>query len=210
MKLKRFPLGMLWTNCYVVSSDTGAAVVVDPGGPAEEVRAYLEAEKLILEWILLTHGHGDHIFGVGELRDLARKGVAIDNGDAGCLTSPSQNLSGHMGQPVDFAPADHLLRDGEKIAVGGMTIEVIHTPGHTPGGCCFYVTEGGDAILLSGDTLFARSIGRSDLPGGDESTLVRSLEKLERFPDELGVYPGHGPDTTIGDERNLNPFWPRA
>ena len=210
MKLKRFPLGMLWTNCYVVSSSSGETVVVDPGGPTEEVQAYLEQEKLTLEWVLLTHGHGDHIFGVGELRGLAKKGVGISEDDADCLTSASQNLSKHMGQAVDFAPAEHMLADGEKIAVGEMTIEVIHTPGHTLGGCCFYVTEGEEAILLSGDTLFARSVGRSDLPGGDEGTLIRSLEKLARFPDSLRVYPGHGPDTTIGDERALNPFWPRT
>ena len=213
MKLKRFPLGMLWTNCYVVSSSSGETVVVDPGGPTEEVRAYLEQEKLSLEWVLLTHGHGDHILGVGELHGLAKKGVAISEEDADCLTSASQNLSQHMGQAASFPPAEHMLRDGEKIAVGGMTIEVIHTPGHTPGCCCFYVTEGeedAEKILLSGDTLFARSVGRSDLPGGDEGTLIHSLEKLARFPDSLRVYPGHGPDTTIGDERNLNPFWPRT
>lgn len=210
MKLKRFPLGMLWTNCYVVSGNSGETVVVDPGGPTEEVQAYLDQEKLSLEWVLLTHGHGDHIFGVGELRGRAKKGVAISEGDAGCLTSASQNLSKHMGQAIDFAPAEHILMDGEKLQVGGMTIEVIHTPGHTPGGCCFYVTEGEESILLSGDTLFARSIGRSDLPGGDEGTLIHSLEKLARLPDSLRVYPGHGPDTTIGDERALNPFWPRT
>jgi glyoxylase-like metal-dependent hydrolase (beta-lactamase superfamily II) len=90
-----------------------------------------------------------------------------------------------------------------------MNIRVIHTPGHTRGGCCLYVTEGDDELLISGDTLFARSIGRSDLPGGDEGVLIKSLGKLAGFSDSLAVYPGHGPSTTIGEEKRLNPFWPR-
>ena len=90
-----------------------------------------------------------------------------------------------------------------------MKIEVIHTPGHTRGGCCFYITEGPDALLISGDTLFARSVGRTDLPGGDEATLIEYLKKLESLPDSLPVYPGHGPSTVLVDERKLNPYWPR-
>ncbi|MDL2264558.1 MBL fold metallo-hydrolase [Synergistaceae bacterium OttesenSCG-928-I11] len=209
MKLDRFALGMLWTNCYVLSSRTGDAVVVDPGGPTEEVRQYLNEENLRLQWVLLTHGHGDHIFGVGELRTLASRGVAICEEDAPCLVSSGENLSRHMGQKVELEPADRLLKDGDVLTVGDMKIEVIATPGHTRGGCCYYTSEGDEAVLLSGDTLFARSIGRSDLPGGDEATLLASLGKLTGFPDSLKVYPGHGPSTTIGEERSLNPFWPR-
>lgn len=209
MKIKRFPLGMLWTNCYVVSSETGDTVVVDPGGPAEEVCEYLRAENLHLRWVLLTHGHGDHIMGVGEVRADASSGVAIGDDDADCLTDARANLSGHMGAQAVFASADRRLRDGETLEVGKMRIDVIHTPGHTQGGLCFYITEGDQAILLSGDTLFARSIGRSDLPGGSEAVLIDSLRKLADLPDSLPVYPGHGPDTTIGEERELNPFWPR-
>lgn len=209
MQIKRFPLGMLWTNCYLVWNKSGDAVLVDPGGPTAEVRAFLEQENLTLRRVLLTHGHGDHIFGVGEIRSLARDGVAIHAGDAACLTDAAENLSGNLGQPAAFDSADHILKDGETLSLGDMTIRVLHTPGHTRGGCCFYITEGEDAVLLSGDTLFARSIGRSDLPGGDEGVLIESLTKLADFPDSLRVYPGHGPDTTIGEERRLNPFWPR-
>ncbi|MCF0247564.1 MAG: MBL fold metallo-hydrolase, partial [Synergistes sp.] len=93
--------------------------------------------------------------------------------------------------------------------IGDMTLDIIHTPGHTPGGICILVSEGNDKVLISGDTLFARSIGRCDLPGGDEDTLLNSLTKLESLPDELSVLPGHGPDTTIGAEKRYNPFWPR-
>ena len=209
MNIRRFPLGFLWTNCYVVWSDTKDAVVVDPGGDTTEVQEFLKSEKLSLRWIMLTHGHGDHIMGVGELRHLASEGVAIHTEDADCLTNANENLSGNMGQPAVFDGADRLLKDGDVVEVGGMKITVIHTPGHTRGGCCFYVEEGGDELLLSGDTLFARSVGRSDLPGGDERILMESLKKLENMADGIKVYPGHGPDTTIGEERVLNPFWPR-
>ncbi|MDR3355179.1 MAG: MBL fold metallo-hydrolase [Synergistaceae bacterium] len=208
MELKRFPLGPLWTNCYVVSGRSGDAVVADPGGPTDEVKAYLREKGLKLRMVLLTHGHGDHIFGVGEIRDLASDGVAIHDEDAGCLTSADINLSGDMGRPVAFGSANRLLEDGDLISLGSLNIRVIHTPGHTRGGCCFYVTEGSEALLLSGDTLFARSIGRSDLPGGDEGVLIESLRKLSGFADYLAVFPGHGPWTTIGDEKRLNPFWP--
>lgn len=209
MHIKRFPLGMLWTNCYVVYSDTKDAVVVDPGGPTGEVQDFLDREGLALRWVLLTHGHGDHIFGVGEIRRLATEGVAIHSEDAECLTNAKENLSGELGQSAVFDSADRLLKDGDVLTVGGMTIQVIFTPGHTLGGCCYYVTEGDEALLLSGDTLFARSVGRSDLLGGNEGVLLDSLKKLADLPDSLQVYPGHGPDTTIGEERRLNPFWPR-
>ncbi len=209
MNIKRFPLGFLWTNCYLVWSDTKDAIVVDPGGDTTEVRQFVQSEGLSLRWILLTHGHGDHIMGVGELRNFASEGVAIHMEDADCLTNANENLSGEMGQPAVFDGADRLLGDGDVITVGGMKISVLHTPGHTRGGCCFYIEEDADALLISGDTLFARSVGRSDLPGGDERILLDSLKKLERFDENIRVYPGHGPDTTIGEERALNPFWPR-
>lgn len=209
MNIRRFPLGFLWTNCYVVWSESRDAIVVDPGGDTTELRAFLESEGLKLRRVLLTHGHGDHIMGVGEIRGLAAEGVAIHGEDAECLTSPRANLSGEMGMPAVFDSADSFLKDGDVIEAGDMKITVIHTPGHTLGGCCFLIEEGGEALLLSGDTLFARSIGRSDLPGGDERVLIESLKKLENMPDSMRVYPGHGPETTIGEERALNPFWPR-
>jgi glyoxylase-like metal-dependent hydrolase (beta-lactamase superfamily II) len=209
MQIKRFHIGALWTNCYVLWSETGDAIIADPGGPTGEVQSFIAERKLRVSKILLTHGHSDHIMGVGELRGISSGGVSIHAEDADCLTNPSRNLSEAMGHSASFASADSTLTDGDVLEIGDMSIRVIFTPGHTRGGCCFYASEGDDALLLSGDTLFARSVGRTDLPGGDDAVLAESLKKLEEFPDSLRVYPGHGPDTTLGEERRLNPFWPR-
>lgn len=209
MRIKKFAVGPYWTNCYVVCSEGKDAVVVDPGGPMREVKDFLNARGLNLKWVLITHGHPDHIAGTAEIRALASEGVAIHALDAPCLTGGDKALSLMMGTPEAVGAADCLLSDGDVIEAGEMKIRVIFTPGHTRGGCCFYITEGSQELLISGDTLFARSIGRTDLPGGDEDELYRSLERLSPFTDSLAVYPGHGPDTTIGDERRLNPFWPR-
>lgn len=209
MNIKRFPLGMLWTNCYLIWDDDGNGFVVDPGGPAQEVVDFVSAHGIKLDMVLLTHGHNDHIAGVEYLRGMAARGVAIHGDDAGCLEDPSKNLSTMMGELVSVNKPDMLLHDGDKLTVGKMTLDVIHTPGHTPGGISVIVSDGDEKIMLSGDTLFARSIGRSDLPGGDEAVLLESLKKFEGLPDCMRVLPGHGPETTIGAERAHNPFWPR-
>ena len=209
MKIKRFALGTLWTNCYVISDSDGEGVVVDPGGPTAEVEKYVRDNDIKLNWIILTHGHGDHIGGVSELRNLSEKGVAIHADDASCLTDSSRNLSTFMGASVELHSADRELNDGDVLKVGKMEIQVIHTPGHTVGGICLHFKEGMEEVLVTGDTLFARSIGRSDLPGGDEEILITSLKKLSDLPDNLLVLPGHGPETTIGSEKQHNPYWPR-
>lgn len=209
MKQKRFALGALWTNCYLVWDDDGEAFVVDPGGKADEVADFIGEQKLRLNWIILTHGHGDHIGGVAGLRGICKNGVAVHEKDAEYLLSARKNFSSYSGEPVELAAADRLLRDGDELKVGKMDIKVIHTPGHTLGGISLLVSENGAKALFSGDTLFARSIGRTDLPGGDEDTLMQSLKKLEPLPDDLGVYPGHGPATVLGEEKRYNPYWPR-
>ena len=208
MEIKRFPLGFLWTNCYLLWDEDGAAFVVDPGGDPKEVMDFIELKGLKLHWVLLTHGHGDHLMGIEPLRKIALNGVAIHAEDALCLTSASHNLSEHMAAPVEFSAAERLLKDGDRLQIGRMDVSVIYTPGHTLGGVCYFVEEGEQHLLLAGDTLFARSVGRTDLPGGDESILMNSLRKLAKLSDDVPVYPGHGPDTRIGDERRQNPFWP--
>lgn len=208
MEIKRFPLGFLWTNCYLVWDEGGDAFVVDPGGDPTEVVDFIESKGLKLHWVLLTHGHGDHLMGVEPLRRVSNSGIAMHTLDAPCLTRSALNLSDHMPTPVEFAAAERLLEDGDTLRVGKMTVTVMHTPGHTVGGVCFFAQEGEKELLLSGDTLFARSVGRSDLPGGDEAVLIDSLRKIGKLADDVPVYPGHGPDTQIGDERRQNPFWP--
>lgn len=209
MDMKRFPLGPLWTNGYLLWGEEGRAFFVDPGGDVGDVLHFLEEKKLTLELILLTHAHADHVLGVEALRECARNGVAIHEDDAPALTDPSGNLSRWMGADCLCRPADRILRHGEVFSVGPMEIQVIHTPGHSPGSSSFHVRHGDEALLLSGDTLFAGSIGRSDLPGGDGAELIRSLCLFSDLPDDLPVYPGHGPSTTIGRERHENPYWPR-
>ena len=209
MKIKGFALGALWTNCYVISDAASEGIVIDPGGPAAEVEEYIRDNDIRLHWIILTHGHGDHIGGVSELRNLSENGIAVHTEDADCLVDANRNLSAFMGTSVELPSADKKLNEGDTLKVGSMNIRVIHTPGHTVGGICLHIKDEDEEVLISGDTLFARSIGRSDLPGGDEDVLVRSLKKLTDFPDKLRVLPGHGPETTIGAEKIYNPYWPR-
>ncbi|MEG1642327.1 MAG: MBL fold metallo-hydrolase [Synergistaceae bacterium] len=208
MKIKRFALGSLWTNCYVISDSKGNGIIVDPSAPAEEVESYICDNDIHVHWIVLTHGHCDHIGGIAELKNLSEYGVAIHYEDALLLVNPSKNLSSLIGNSIELSAPDRELNDGDTLTVGALSIKVIHTPGHTAGGICLLITEGDEEILVSGDTLFARSIGRSDLPGGNEQQLLDSLKKLKDFNDKLKVLPGHGPETTIGSEKQHNPYWP--
>jgi glyoxylase-like metal-dependent hydrolase (beta-lactamase superfamily II) len=195
--------GPLETNCYaVICPETGEAAIVDPGAEAEEILSRLP-EGTTVRMVLLTHGHFDHVGGVREVAAATGAPVGIHPADAP-LMSQAPAMARLFGLEVAAPPApDLLLEDGQKLQVGRLTLEVLHTPGHSAGGVTFVLP--GTAIV--GDCLFAGSIGRTDLPGSDYRTLMHSIvDRILSLPDETRVLPGHGPSTTVGRERQTNPF----
>lgn len=204
MQMKAFMVGPLGVNCYVLKDEfSGEGMVIDPGGSAAEILAYIKAEKIAVRYILNTHGHGDHIGGNDALRQGTGARLLIHGADAPMLTDPKKNLSAYMGFQAQAAAADEFLTDGQQLSVGHLSFQVLHTPGHSPGGICLF----GEGVLFSGDSLFAESVGRCDFPGASEAALLKSLrDKVLPLPDEVRVYPGHGPATTIGWERQHNPY----
>src|SRR5690554_838646 len=203
MIVKRLQAGVYAANCYIIHTEDGDGLVVDPAGDVDEIVKYLEDSRVKVGAIVLTHGHGDHIGGVLELKELLDVPVMVHSDDEDMVKNSALNLSTSMPMgEVNFKP-DILLNDGDEIPLGDRAVKVIHTPGHTKGGVCILV----DGILITGDTLFQGSIGRTDLYGGDFDTLMISIvEKLMILPDDTVVYPGHGGPSTIGVERRNNPF----
>ncbi len=206
MKYKRIPLGVLWTNSYVIDDGNGRCLCVDPGGDPADVVSYLKQEGLKLEVILLTHGHMDHILGVAPLKRTTGARVYMAKLDGPMLSDPELNLSSHFDEALEAVTPDRLLADGDGFTVGDLAVVTVHTPGHTPGSCCYLVEQGDERLLVAGDTLFSRSIGRTDLPGGDPAAMDRSLERLKALEGDMAVLPGHGPETTLERERLHNPF----
>lgn len=204
MKVWSRELGPFATNCYIIKCpETGESAVVDPGVPDPWIKKTLAERGLKPSVILLTHAHVDHIGGLEWVKSFTGAPIWMHADDRKMLADPRLNGSAMFGEPISAPPPDRLLKDGETFTLGKLSFQVLHTPGHTPGGICFY-TPG---HLIAGDTLFAGSIGRTDLPGGNHETLIRSIRsRLLPLPDDTTVYPGHGPATTIGDEREYNPF----
>ena len=196
IRIETVPVGELQANCYVLTlPGREDAIVIDPGAEEPAIRLALGARKIAA--ILLTHGHYDHIGAVAALRADGAP-VYIGAQDAQNLVNPLYSLAAMFGGAPSQGEADFLLEDNETLTLAGIRLRVLHTPGHTKGGCCFLTDEG---QLFSGDTLFRRGWGRTDFPGGSEMEMAASLERLRALSPETRVYPGHGLPTTIGEER---------
>ncbi len=208
MAIKTFSIGPLETNCYVVYDDEAgkaekSAIVVDPGGDPSPVIEFLESGKLQLEGIYITHLHFDHLYGVADLHAATKAPIFAPTEDAFLLETES-GKGGMWGFPNVKQFTSEALKEGEHSA-GALQFTALHTPGHTPGSISLYFPKFN--ILCSGDVLFYRSIGRSDLPGGHHKILVDSIKtKLLTLPPQTVVYPGHGPESSVADEKANNPF----
>ncbi len=205
MILKGLELGGIGANCYIIGcEETKEGAVIDPGGGASTILKMIEELGLNIKYIINTHGHVDHIGANAKVKEATGADILIHEKDAQMLTSSVANFSMLMGQRITSPAAAWLLKDGDRITIGTtIELEVIHTPGHTPGGICLKTGN----ILFSGDTLFNSSIGRTDFPGGSYKTLINAIkERLMVLDDQVTVYPGHMQPTTIGWERSHNPF----
>ena len=200
MEIKVLSLSYIHSNCYLISTEK-AAIVIDPGFQNDEVTDFLKNSKNKERLILLTHAHFDHIGGAYDLSKSTDTKIAIGTYDNYALSDGNINLSNRFHAKFPPFSADILLNDGDKLTVGDITVKVIYTPGHTSGGVCYLI---GDR-LFSGDTLFYRSIGRTDFYGGDYDAIINSIKNLFKIlPEDTVVYPGHGEKTTIAEEKENN------
>lgn len=206
----RLVLGELDTNCWIVSDGSGGSlVVIDPAAEPDRVIEAIAGRPVAS--VVLTHGHFDHLGAAASVLEATGAPLLVSAGDAESITSAEANGGAMFG--FDFAAPvpDRLLADGDVIEAGGLTLSVWATPGHTQGSVSLLASGfAGDEHLFSGDTLFAGSVGRTDLPGGDPRAMRGSIALLASLPHSTVVHPGHGPDTTIGQEARHNYFWPRA
>jgi glyoxylase-like metal-dependent hydrolase (beta-lactamase superfamily II) len=197
-------------NGYIVAcEDTREAVVIDPGDDVQDQLAIVRREGVAVKWILLTHGHVDHVTGVGAAKAALQVPVWLHRDDLFLYERAADQARMFGMQAEQPPPPDRFYEEAQTLTFGNLTVDVAHTPGHCPGGVCLAIGRQGQAgrELFVGDTLFAGSIGRTDLPGGDLDTLLASIRNaLFAYPDDTIVHSGHGPDTTIGQERATNPF----
>ncbi|HBG49643.1 MAG TPA: MBL fold metallo-hydrolase [Cyanobacteria bacterium UBA9971] len=205
MILKHFTAGELETNNYlVICEETREAALIDAGGNYEKTAKFLKENNANLKYILHTHGHFDHVQGDWELQKNFDVKILIHKDDEPLVKSLKQQLMIFGMKSAEAPKIDGFLEDGQIIEVGNLKLKVIHTPGHTQGGVCFLI----DKVLFAGDTLFAESVGRTDLPGGSYEALGNSIKnKLFTLDENIIVYPGHGPSTTIGHEKQNNPYF---
>lgn len=206
--LETFPVGDFQCNCSILGCpDSKEAIVVDPGGEPEKILEVVEHYDLTVRWIVHTHAHLDHIAATRDIKEATQAAIALHQGDQFLYDGFAVQAALFRWQVRPVLPVDHWLAHDETLSFGKQSTKVIYTPGHTPGSCCFHMDVGGRSLLFAGDTLFQHSIGRTDLAGGDFPTIEKSIrERLYTLDPETQVIPGHGPGTTIGDERNDNPF----
>lgn len=204
MKVLSLPVGMIQTNCYLFEGKNHIAAVVDPGTQGERILSLAQENGMDIRYILLTHGHFDHVCAANTIKQATGATVIIGEKDAEMLEQPMTRTGLRApGYNDDTVVPDQLVKEGDLLDIGGILIHVMETPGHTPGGIT-YRTE--DGILFTGDTLFQGSMGRTDLAGGNQTQIMRSLRKLAALQGDFIVYPGHGPATSLEHERQTNPF----
>lgn len=208
MNVITIPTGTMQANCYIVETEN-SAVIIDPGFLESNIEKYIAENPDKVKYILLTHRHFDHINAAVEVRELTGAKIVINQLDEGGLYSDMLSLAsmigGVYGKADPDAHADIYVSEGDTVTVGDMVFTVMQTPGHTEGGVCYF----NDEVIFSGDTLFKGSIGRTDFPSSSNSDMRKSLDRLCLLPDEMVVYPGHGPKTTIGEEKRSNMFLKR-
>jgi hydroxyacylglutathione hydrolase len=207
LTITKFVTGPLETNTYVVSKKQDPVLVIDPSSGCDGLLGHLKSRKLGVEAILLTHGHFDHLLGISEIQAYAPDAkVWVHPREKMLLTNAKFNGSLMIGMAFSYTGATSDLNEGP-CAIGGYSFDILFMPGHSPGGCAFVLRDSGETACISGDSLFAGSIGRYDFPGSDGVLLIKNImSKLLSLPDDTVVYPGHGGRTTIGREKRLNPF----
>jgi hydroxyacylglutathione hydrolase len=206
MKVETIVVGPFEVNCFLYYNEqNGDGVIIDPGDDQNRIAKTIEHLKIRPKAILLTHGHGDHIAAVEGVKNQYDLPLYVGAGDEELLRNPSANISALVGHPIVAPDPDVVLTDEQLITIGSITLRVLATPGHTPGGVCYLDEK--ENRLFCGDTLFYSSIGRTDLPGGSTDLLLDSIRtKILSLPDSIVCLPGHGPQTTVGAERVNNPF----
>ncbi len=202
MIIKCLPTGMFGSNCYVIG-ENGEGMIIDPGTDGGEIYSVVEENNLKVKYIILTHGHIDHICSVEQVKASTGAPVLVHEKDAEALSDSMLNGSAMFGKSAAFSSAGGFVKDGDILDIGGLKVQIIHTPGHSPGSICIKAENS----IFTGDTLFKRSIGRTDLGNGSYEDIMDSImKKLVALPEDTVVYPGHGEPTNIGSEKKLNPF----
>lgn len=204
MKILTYRLGIVAANCYLVyDENSNKACLVDPAEYDAKITTAIESKKLALEYIILTHGHFDHILGANTFREKTGAKIAAHELETEYLENPNKSLT--SVQNGEIVSADITLKENDVLSFGGISLKAIHTPGHTKGSCCFICEN--EKIMFSGDTLFKNNIGRYDLYGGNYDALMESLQKLKSIKENYKIYPGHGGNTTLDNEIVGNPYF---